>query len=403
MAVTAQKKRDIFSAAMIATLILCAMMARAVTQGQREAAWFLPVSLLRSFIYIDLMTWWGISIRRRIVQTQARRYLMTIAALCVFWLSIRTVKFFFAVTPTAIRYLWYGYYFPMLFIPLLSVLVVFSLGRPENYRLPRWTGFLYLPTALLLLLVLTNDLHQLVFVFPADTAVWLDNDHTYGAGYFAVMGWIALGMGAAVVTMLLRCRIPRSRVTLWAPFIPVGLAAVYTVFYVAGVGWLRDLLGDMTVVQCLLLTAGIESCIRCGLIQSNTGYEALFEVSGIRAQITDTHLHTLAASVPGDPFPEEKMREALCQTTELDRSTLLKSSPVHGGYVFWQEDISELQDALDHLRLVQEELRDTGDILKEENAQKARRLKLEEQTRLYDLIELSSRNPLLSLHGWKYC
>lgn len=226
--------------------------------------------------------------------------------------------------------------------------------------------------------------------FPADTAVWLDNDHTYGAGYFAVMGWIALGMGAAVVTMLLRCRIPRSRVTLWAPFIPVGLAAVYTVFYVAGVGWLRDLLGDMTVVQCLLLTAGIESCIRCGLIQSNTGYEALFEVSGIRAQITDTHLHTLAASVPGDPFPEEKMREALCQTTELDRSTLLKSSPVHGGYVFWQEDISELQDALDHLRLVQEELRDTGDILKEENAQKARRLKLEEQTRLYDLIEQES-------------
>ena len=108
MAVTAQKKRDIFSAAMIATLILCAMMARAVTQGQREAAWFLPVSLLRSFIYIGLMTWWGVSIRRRIVQTQARRYLMTIAALCVFWLSIRTVKFFFAVTPTAMRYLWYA-------------------------------------------------------------------------------------------------------------------------------------------------------------------------------------------------------------------------------------------------------------------------------------------------------
>ena len=27
----------------------------------------------------------------------------------------------------------------------------------------------------------------------------------------------------------------------------------------------------MTVVQCLLLAAGIESCIRCGLIQSNTG------------------------------------------------------------------------------------------------------------------------------------
>lgn len=62
----------------------------------------------------------------------------------------------------------------------------------------------------------------------------------------------------------------------------------------------------MTVVQCMLLTAGIESCIRCGLIQSNTGYEALFEVSGIRAQITDTHLHTLAASVPGIRFRRKR-------------------------------------------------------------------------------------------------
>ena len=36
-----------------------------------------------------------------------RRYLAAATALCVFWLSIRTVKFFFAATPAAIRYLWY--------------------------------------------------------------------------------------------------------------------------------------------------------------------------------------------------------------------------------------------------------------------------------------------------------
>ena len=58
--------------------------------------------------------------------------------------------------------------------------------------------------------------------------------------------------------------------------------------------------------------------------------------------------------------------------------------------MFWQEDISELQNALDRLQLVQDELRDTGDVLKEKNAQKARKLKLEEQTRLYDLIEKES-------------
>ena len=74
---------------------------------QRGAVYFLPVSLLRSFIYIGLTTWCGVSLWQRIVQTQVRRYLAATAALCVFWLSIRTVKFFFAATPAAIRYLWY--------------------------------------------------------------------------------------------------------------------------------------------------------------------------------------------------------------------------------------------------------------------------------------------------------
>ena len=105
--VTAQKKREILTGGFAALLIVCAVAARVITRGHRDAVYFLPVSLLRSFIYIGLMTWWGISLWQRIVQAQVRRYLAATAALCVFWLSIRTVKFFFAATPAAIRYLWY--------------------------------------------------------------------------------------------------------------------------------------------------------------------------------------------------------------------------------------------------------------------------------------------------------
>ena len=72
-----------------------------ITSHIQTAVYFLPVSLLRSFIYIGLMMWRGISLWQRIVQTQVRRYLAATAALCVFWLSIRTVKFFFAATPAA--------------------------------------------------------------------------------------------------------------------------------------------------------------------------------------------------------------------------------------------------------------------------------------------------------------
>ena len=70
---TKQKKHELCTGIITAALILCAVLARAVTHGHRDAAFFLPVSLLRSFIYIGLMAWWGVSLWQRIVQTQVRR------------------------------------------------------------------------------------------------------------------------------------------------------------------------------------------------------------------------------------------------------------------------------------------------------------------------------------------
>ena len=78
---TAQKKREILTGGIAALLIVCAVAARIITRGHREAAYFLPVSLLRSLIYIGLMTWWGVSLWQRIVQAQVRRYLAATAAL----------------------------------------------------------------------------------------------------------------------------------------------------------------------------------------------------------------------------------------------------------------------------------------------------------------------------------
>ena len=136
--------------------------------------WF--CSSLRSAIYIGLFAAWGVSTRSRIIQPQVRSYLTAIAALMVFWVTVRSIRYLLAQDPWVLRHLWYLYYLPMLFIPFLAVFVAMSLGRPESFRLPKWTKLLYIPTAALLLLVLTNDLHQLVFVFPPDADIW-GNDY----------------------------------------------------------------------------------------------------------------------------------------------------------------------------------------------------------------------------------
>ena len=163
------------------------------------------------------------------------------------------------------------YYLPMLFISILSVFVSLSLGKPDNFRLPKWTKFLYIPTAALLMLVLTNDLHQLVFVFPKDAVIW-GNDYHYAFGYFLVIGYIVVCIITTLITMLIKCRIPHRRNVLMLPIIPMALAVFYSVLYIFRVSWLRTIAGDVTVVFCLLIMAAMESCIRCGLIQSNIGY-----------------------------------------------------------------------------------------------------------------------------------
>ena len=176
---------------------------------------------LRSGIYIFLLCAWYHSVRVRIVQTQVRRYLLAISALMVLWILLRSIKFSIENTD-AERWLWYFYYFPMLFIPMLSVFVSRSLGKGEDFRLPRWTKLLYLPTLLLLLLVLTNDLHQQVFSFPS--GVLSDQAYRYERGYSFVLGWEALCAGFAFLSMAKNCRIPCSRRIRWLPLVPLALS-----------------------------------------------------------------------------------------------------------------------------------------------------------------------------------
>ena len=377
------EKKEVVIAAAVISLIAVAASARVFS---RISPYYVSLSLLRSTIYILLMTAWGFSVRSRIIQPQTRRYLSEISVLIVFWLVIRTVKFLFASGVTAQRYLWYLYYLPLLFIPPTAVFVALSLGKSENYRLPPFVKLLYIPSVLLFLLVLSNDLHQFVFSFP-DGSAFSDSAYSYSPGFYAVTLWSLLCAGAAFVIMLFKCRIPRRKAFLWLPTVPLFLLVLYGGLYISNVYFLWLIAGDITVSVSLLIVAAFENCISCGLIQSNTGYESLFSVSSIRAQITDDNFSVRLSSACAGSFPQETLKKASLAPFRIDSGTLLKGNKLRKGYVFWQEDVSELEKVINELEMTQEELRDTGDVLKAESEQRARRLRLEEENRLYDLVE----------------
>ena len=353
------------------------------------------VNHLRSGIYVFLFSAWSYSLWNRIVQTQVRRYLLAISALMVLWILLRSIKFSIENTD-AERWLWYFYYFPMLFIPMLSVFVSRSLGKGEDFRLPRWTKLLYVPTLLLLLLVLTNDLHQKVFSFPS--GVLSDQAYRYERGYFFVLAWEALCAGFAFLSMVKNCRIPRSRRIRWLPLVPLALSLAYACAYVKKVYWVWVLAGDMTVSQCLIFASILECCIQCGLIQSNLGYDELFEATSLPVQITDQAFCSQYVSVAmRGALPPNELRQMRVDTIHLGDDTLLKRHRLRSGWVFWKEDISALNQIRKELELTRDELRDTGDVLAAENAQRARWLKLTEENRLYDMMEAQTARQIAML------
>ena len=353
------------------------------------------VNHLRSGIYVFLFSAWCYTLWLRIVQVQVRRYLLAISALMVLWILLRSIKFSIGNTD-AERRLWYFYYFPMLFIPMLSVFVSQSLGKDEAFRLPRWTKLLYIPTLLLLLLVLTNDLHRQVFSFPS--GVLSDGEYRYEKGYYFVLGWEALCAAFSLVLMVRSCRIPHSRRIRWLPLVPFALSLAYAYAYVKKVYWVWVLAGDMTVSQCLIFASIFECCIQCGLIQSNLGYDELFEATSLPVQITDHALCTKYASIAMQkPLPQSELQHMQQDTVHLDDDTLLKRHRLRSGWVFWKEDISALNQIRKELELTRDELRDTGDVLAAENAQRARWLKLTEENRLYDMMEAQTARQIAML------
>lgn len=343
-----------------------------------------PGGIARSLIYIALYIGWGISVSKRIIQVQVRHYLIAVSGLMVFWFVIRSMKYFFITDIGIARQLWYWYYLPMLFIPLFSLFVAISLGKPENARLSK-TALLLLsiPTVLCLLLVLTNDLHQLVFSFP-EGEVWTDLNNGYTFGYYIVLGWEILCALAAFVIMIIKCRLSYRKKYL--PFLLLACSIVYALIYVSGVEWMQIIGGDITAAQCLMFTGILESCIQCGLIQTNTGYEELFMVSRLGAQITDQGNTVCLASSNARGLTDEQRMSAKTHPVLADKTTLIKSKPIRFGHVLWQEDVSELTEAIEQ---IEENCRDLSERnrLRQENLEtKKKILSLQEKNRAADVL-----------------
>ncbi len=387
-------QKNLIAAVVALALILCAMSIRYCTMNDLLPSGFGHV---REAIHIFLLLGWGYSVQKRIIQTQVRQYLLAIAALMTLWLVLKTVNY--SIDNMDIKcWLWYLYYIPMLFIPADALFVSMSLGKSENYQPPHWARLVYVVSSVLFLLVITNDLHHLVFSFSSGVRSPIEYHHEIG--YYIILAWIFLCALAAFGMMLIKCRIPGSKKIRIMPLVPLLLSFIYTFLYIRRVHLVLLLAGDMTVTHCLLIAAIFEGCIQCGLIQSNMDYSELFAATTIPIQITNDDFYmTQASAAMQDILGKNVLENMPSDTIRMGSDTLLKRHSLDDGWVFWKEDISELNKLKRELEITQDELRDTGNVLAAENAQRAKLLRLSEENRLYDMMESQTAHQIAMLRA----
>lgn len=402
-----RRRQTIHKSIVVAGIIALAVLFRQWDENWGEGYVSNTLSILRSLMYIGLFSAWGLSLHRRLLHGQVRRNMLGIAGLMVFWVFVRGIKYHLAVPEdTLSRYCWYSYYIPLLFMPLLCGFVAMSLGKPETYRRNRFYNLLYIPPTVLTLFVYTNDIHQFVFQFTKKP--YSDVAFEYGVAYVILNVWEFSWLIAALVMIFQKCRIPQSKKLPWQPIALFVLSILYGLAFVLRIPVLRVLCADVTVFQCLICAGVFESCIYYGLIQVNTHYDEIFDISTIGARIVDKEGRILRKAQGNCDLLDKPKRQAEERTGEnINALYEMSSDELQGiiggeciyhqgkrysgasiacGYVVWQEEVAWLLSMLQQLKENQEELAEENSLLQTQYIEQRRIEQLMQQNKLYDEI-----------------
>ena len=349
--------------------------------------------LLTNLIYIGLAMAWGFSILRRSLPRNDRRWLLLGCAMAVLWLFLRAVKYRFFSDDAITRHLWYLYYVPQILAPLFSLFAALQLGRREGDALSRKWYLLFIPAALLIGGVLTNDLHQLVFRAVPGAAT-LEADYTHGWMYYLAMTWIVGLLLATGIIVYRKCRVSESRRYAWIPLCvflggfalcALSFANIYT-FH------------KMPECFCLTFAAFWESCLQVGLLPTNGHYRFFFSESTVAAQIVNGRGEPVYRAKNAPNLTPDQLEAAACESILLNADTRLQSAPVQDGRVYWLEDISKINRIQAQLAEINAQLSEENELIQAENELKRQRAQIEEQNRLMDAMLSLVQPQLLAIN-----
>ena len=283
------------------------------------------------------------------------------------------------------RHTWYLYYVPMLLFPLFLFYISLHLSSKDTAQMPRGWYWTFAVTALLIVLILTNDLHQLVFRFQPDFADW-DNHYSHGWLFYIVIFWQYALYIAAIIILTVKCRIGSSKKAAWIILIPFTIGIVMNALLL--IDKMPKLNGTNIIEfpEALIFTAAIvlECCMQLGLIPTNTDYGKLFRRFSINAQITDQNGSPIYSSQSAQPLTAEQF--AMPDGSRINEHTLLHKMELPGGCGFWQDDMTRLDRLNEELAEAKEALSQEAELIRLRTELKEKQTVIEQRTLVYDTI-----------------
>lgn len=329
---------------------------------------------LPTLLYCTLFIVWGLMVKRRILNVNVRKRLLAACCFMVFLMGLRASRFnFFDDVEFMSELLWYAYYIPMTAIPLLGFMAAHNTEPVRNIHKIRISERILLTCEIIIVLVaLTNHFHNQMFIIRD----LQNNEYSRNWFYYIVLAWMVLLMVGAFVVLLEKCTLSSVRKKWYIPtfWLLAGYALLIWYLIAGGSPVVHGLkLFHLQEAFCFPVITAFESAIQIGLIPANTGYELLFDYSGINAAICNADGRAILTSINWTP-------------DSGDADHQIRKEKISGGYVTWVEDMTAINKLNKELAEVTEELEEENELIRHENEVRAERVSFETKNRLYNSI-----------------
>lgn len=351
-------------------------------------------------VYMLLLFGWQHTITTKIMQKSMRSHLTAQNIVSILYLTVRFVQdAFLYVNIPWMRFTGYFINIAAVFIPLFGFYSAFYLGKPEDYQISKKWYLLLIPACFLSMLALTNDLHHfLYYIVPEEPQPNL-YFHPY-IGTYIIYIW-----GLSIISYQVYVIYQRNGTTksdpLYRKLIPFYepiLLFLFSIPYAATAYVVRFELVEYSAGLIFILVLCWELYILTGLIPVNTQYEEVFRRSTVAMQILSPNDERIAVSENAAEITPA-MLEALKlnQRFFVTEDIIMHLHQIPGGYMVWQTDPSQINQALRELQRLNAELEEKQDLLAQEIRIQSDETSIQARNDIYDSLSSEVAGQLILL------